>query len=71
MAENTINHIFFPRTEPPPEFTDALVSVFEGHLAEIGTLGQEDGLRSDEVFSLLEWFGLFSVVLEQLFAVPH
>jgi len=53
MADNAINHIFFPRTEPPPEFTGDLVSVFEDHLAKIGTLGQEDGLRSDEVLGTL------------------
>lgn len=51
--ENKINHIYFPRTEPPPSYTGALVSAFKHHLAEIGTLGQEDGLRSDEVLGTL------------------
>ncbi len=29
MAENTINHIYFPRTEPPPEYTPEIISSFE------------------------------------------
>jgi hypothetical protein len=51
MAENEINHIYFPRTEPPPEYTSEIISSFEDHLEEIGTIGQEDGLKSNEVLA--------------------
>ena len=51
--ENEINHIHFPRTKPPPSYTEDLVSAFKKHLTEIGTLGQDDGLRSDEVLGTL------------------
>lgn len=51
--KNEVNHIHFPRTEPPPSYTGNIVSVFENHLEEIGTLEQQDGLRSDEVLSAL------------------
>ena len=53
MAEDSINHIYFPRTEPPPENTRSLISVFEAHLGEIGTVGQDDGLKSNEVLKTL------------------
>ena len=53
MAENSVNHIYFPRTEPPPEYTDAIISSFENHRKEIGTIGQEDGLKSNEVLSTI------------------
>jgi hypothetical protein len=48
MAENEINHIYFPRTEPPPEYTPEIVSSFEHHLEEIGTIGRAYGFKSDE-----------------------
>ncbi|MCS3862948.1 hypothetical protein GGP86_002737 [Salinibacter ruber] len=51
MAENTINHIYFPRTEPPPEYTPEIISSFEDQLERIGTIGQDDGLPSDEVLA--------------------
>ena len=51
--ENKIHHIYFPRTEPPPSYTHNLVSVFRDHLGTIGTLDQEDGLRSNEVLGTL------------------
>ena len=43
----------FPRTEPPPRFTNDIVSVFKSHESEIGTLGLEKGLTSDMVLSEL------------------
>jgi hypothetical protein len=51
--ENEINYICFPRTEPPPSYAEDIISVFEQHLTEIGTLDQDDGLRSDEVLGTL------------------
>jgi hypothetical protein len=47
--ENRINYTYFPRTQPPPALTDSLVAVFRAHLEDIGTVGLEDGLRSDRV----------------------
>lgn len=43
----------FPRTQPPPDFTREVVSVFQGQLEQIGTRQLDDGLKSDEVLSVL------------------
>ena len=43
----------FPRTEPPPSFTNDIVSVFRSHESAIGTIGLEKGLTSDMVLSVL------------------
>jgi hypothetical protein len=46
-------YISFPRTKPPPIFTENLVSVFEEHRQEIDTVARADGLRSNEVLGVL------------------
>ncbi|MDE3003381.1 MAG: hypothetical protein OXU39_09605 [Gemmatimonadota bacterium] len=43
----------FPRTEPAPEFVEALVAVFRVHEATINTRTNEKGLSSDQVLGVL------------------
>jgi len=47
--ENKIRYIYYPRTAQPPPFTAEVVEIFESHIAEIGTVGLQNGLRSDAV----------------------
>lgn len=53
MGESSIRFTSFPRTEPPPVFTDAVVRTFRAHETTIGTLGLKKGLTSDEVLQVL------------------
>lgn len=48
-----IRYQCFPRTDPPPEFASQVMSVFRDHESEIGTLGLDKGLTSDQVLSVL------------------
>jgi hypothetical protein len=43
----------FPRTEPPPAFTEKIVNVFQAHEPLIGTMSLEKGLTSDAVLAEL------------------
>lgn len=43
----------FPRTQPPPPFSRALVQVFQNHEPTISTLALEKGLTSDAVLTEL------------------
>lgn len=51
---STIRFSTFPRTEAPPEFTKALVTVFKDREASIATIGREKGLTSDAVLHILK-----------------
>ena len=53
MSDSTIRFSTFPRTEPPPDFVDALVAVFRQHEGEIATEANNKGLKSDEVLAVL------------------
>lgn len=41
----------FPKTEPPPAFTEPLIRVFSKHVARISTVSRDKGLTSDEVLA--------------------
>ena len=43
----------FPRTQPPPTFTGAILNVFRAHAPQIGTANLDKGLTSDEVLAVL------------------
>lgn len=49
----SIRYSSFPRTLPPPEFTQSLVETFIRHEAKIGTTQLEKGLQSDKVLAEL------------------
>lgn len=51
MPASTIRYHSFPRTSPPPEFTEQLVGVFRDHEPEIATEHLDDGLKSDAVLT--------------------
>ena len=53
MAKTGICFSCFPRTEPPPEFVPAVVSVFEEYEEEISTVALGKGLTSDRVLGTL------------------
>lgn len=53
MTASTVRYTSFPKTSPPPQFTDELVEVFRANEARIGTEFAEDGLKSDEVLHVL------------------
>ncbi len=53
MKTSTIRFSTFPRTEPPPDFVEDLVSVFRYHEDEIATEINDKGLKSDEVLAVL------------------
>jgi hypothetical protein len=50
---NEIRYTFYPRTQPPPQYTHEVISVFEDHIDQIGTFELEDGLVSNEVLKTL------------------
>ena len=50
---STIRFTSFPRTEPPPDFMSAIISVFEHHESEIATEQLARHLKSDSVLSIL------------------
>lgn len=50
---STIRYSTFPRTEPPPFFTESVVSVFRAKEETIATSHLEKGLTSDTVLQLL------------------
>jgi hypothetical protein len=43
----------FPRTDPPPPFTTAILDVFRAHANDIGTENIEKGLTSDQVLGVV------------------
>lgn len=43
----------FPRTEPPPDFSISLVSIFRKYEPKISTLELDKGFTSDQVLTLL------------------
>lgn len=53
MSDSTIRYHSFPRTSPPPEFTEELVNALRVHEADIGTELLDDGLKSDEVLATI------------------
>lgn len=53
MSNITIRFSTFPRTEPPPEFVNAIAEAFAAHEAEIGTENLKKGLTSDAVLAVL------------------
>jgi hypothetical protein len=50
---STIKYSTFPRTQPPQDFVQALVSIFVSHEDMISTIGLEKGLTSDQVLRIL------------------
>ena len=48
-----IRYICYPKTEPPPYFTDKVVAVFQEYEAEISTVELQKGLTSDQVLTKL------------------
>ena len=44
----------FPRTQTPPRFLAELITQFEAHTEEIGTIHREKGLTSNEVLAVLQ-----------------
>jgi hypothetical protein len=53
MPKSSIRFSTFPQTEPPPAFTNELVSVFQAHEPLIATLSLTKGLTSDSVLGVL------------------
>src|SRR5215207_5602143 len=53
MKTSTIRFSTFPRTEPPPDFVEDVVSVFKQHESEIATEINDKGLKSDDVLAVL------------------
>jgi hypothetical protein len=53
MNASTIRFSTFPRTEPPPDFVDELISVFRTHEHDIATKINDKGLKSDGGLSLI------------------
>jgi hypothetical protein len=53
MKSTSIRFSTFPRTGPPPGFTEDLVQVFINHEDEIATEANSKGLNSDEVLAML------------------
>jgi hypothetical protein len=50
---STLRFSSFPRTEPPPAFTETIVNVFQAHEPLICTMTLEKGLTSDAVLAQL------------------
>jgi hypothetical protein len=50
---STIRYSTFPRTEPPPSFTEALIAVFRKREESIATVDLEKGLTSNAVLQIL------------------
>jgi len=53
MTKSRIRFSTFPRTVPPPSFTDGVVSVFRKHEPLISTEKLDKGLTSDAVLKVL------------------
>lgn len=53
MTNSTIRFSCFPRTNPPPEFVDPLLAVFQSHEAVIGTAAGSAGMTSNQVLAEL------------------
>ena len=54
LTNTTTRFSTFPRTEPPPAFTEELIGAFRTHEEEISTEILEKGLESDGVLKILE-----------------
>lgn len=50
---STIRHTTFPLTNRPPHFVAKLVDVFQRHESQIGTIGLDKGLISNEVLGVV------------------
>lgn len=53
MNTSIVRFSTFPRTEPPPDFVEDVVSIFRQHENEIATEANDKGLKSDEVLAVL------------------
>ena len=53
MQPTKIRFTCFPRTEPPPKFTDDIAFIFQKYEDQIGTLHLEKGKTSNEVLTIL------------------
>lgn len=53
MTDSSIRYYSYPRTEPPPHFAEDVVEIFREHESTIGTEVRDDGLKSDEVLSVV------------------
>jgi hypothetical protein len=53
MMHSTIRYSTFPRTEPPPNFTESIVAIFRSEETAIATADLEKGLTSDVVLQRL------------------
>gem|GEM_PF-6098163 len=51
MVTMEIQYHFFPRTEPPPHFTDQIITAFRNHVQGISTFQLSKGLTSDAVLA--------------------
>ncbi len=51
--KSPIRYIYYPRTEPPPDFVNSIAEVFRKYESEIGTQHLSKGLTSDEVLSVM------------------
>jgi hypothetical protein len=49
----SIRYSTFPRTQPPPSFTQPIRDVFRTHASKVGTVSLEKGLTSDQVLSVV------------------
>ncbi len=53
MKSSIVRFSTFPRTEPPPDFVEAVVAVFRKYENEIATEVNDKGLKSDELLTVL------------------
>ncbi len=53
MKSSIIRFSTLPRTEPPPEFVEDVVSIFRKHEKEIATETNDKGLKSADVLALI------------------
>lgn len=49
--DSDIRYVYFPKTEPPPEFAEEITDVFRKYEKDIGTKSQDSGLKSDKVLA--------------------
>src|SRR6516164_1093165 len=53
MVPSKVRFSSFPRTEPPPAFTEKIINVFQAHEPLVCTMTLEKGLTSDAVLAEL------------------
>jgi hypothetical protein len=53
VKSSIIRFSTFPRTEPPPDFVEDVVTVLRQHESKIATEVNDKGLKSDDVLAVL------------------